>query len=322
MNRPVLPLGAVIGAIPLIVVGCAEDLPSAGNTASPYAGTRILYATNRKGNFDIYSVNPDGSGATNLTRSPSNELNPAVSPDGTEVVYTTRQGLAEDIWVMSIDGGNQRQLTDNEHLDSWPAWSPDGRRIAFVSSRDSTSGLAILRTELFVMDADGANVEQVTNLGGNITHPSWSPDGQRIVFGLENASGGVTAKWVIYTVSIDGSDLVNLSETIASDGYLGKGQFPEYSPDGKEIVFIALHRGTSVRVMSAAGGGLRRLTNDDRREVHPSWAPDGESIVYAVAQGSSFDLFVMGADGRNSRAIIESRYQETVPDWSPFPPRQ
>ncbi len=321
MNQPVLQLGAAFAATLWIGFGCSEKQPSGSppvdGTAAANAGPRIVYASDRKGSFDIYSVNPDGSGARNLTRTSSSELYPALSPDGTEVAYAAKRIRIEDIWVMTIDGGTRRQLTDDDENNSWPAWSPDGRRIAFVSTRNSTVGWPqkMYLGELFVMDADGTNVEQVTHLDSEIMHPSWSPDGQRIVFDCEKDHENRRGARDIYTVRVDGSDLVNLSETIISDGYQGHGRFPAYSPDGADIVFIAVNRGTSVCVMSAAGGGFRTLTNDRRQEAHPAWSPDGARIVYAIGDRGSFDLYVMNADGTNRRRIVDSRYEETLPDW-------
>ena len=321
MNQAVLQLGAAFAATLSIVVGCGQGPPPETHpgegTAGAYAGSWIVYASNREGSFDIYRVKPDGSGATNLTRSSSSDLWPSVSPDGTKVVYTAKRGRTEDIWVMTINGGDRRQLTDNDENDSWPTWSPDGRRIAFVSTRNSTVGWPqkIYLGELFVMDTDGTNVEQVTHLDSEIMHPSWSPDGQRIVFDCEKDHENRRGARDIYTIRVDGSDLVNLSQTIISDGYQGHGTSPEYSPDGADIVFIAVNRGTSVCVMSAAGGALRTLTNDGRQEAHPAWSPDGARIVYAIGDSGSFDLYVMNADGTNPRPIVNSRYQETVPDW-------
>ena len=88
-----------------------------------------------------------------------------------------------EIYVMDADGSNPRRLTNNPDRDFSPSWSPDGKRIAFVSNRDGHVHIrGRLTYEIYVMDANGENQQNLTNDPSNDRSPSWSPDGKRIVF--------------------------------------------------------------------------------------------------------------------------------------------
>ena len=122
---------------------------------------------------------------------------------------------------MDADGGNQRNLTHHPALDSSPDWSPDGSQIAFTSER--TNGLSI-----FVMDADGANVRQLTE-GPFDVAPKWSPDGKRIAF--EAMLVGLGNGRQIYMMNADDTNRWQVSEPIPQAG----GMFMMgWSPDGKK----------------------------------------------------------------------------------------
>ena len=89
-----------------------------------------------------------------------------------------------EIYVMEVDGNNQQRLTNDPNWDTQPSWSPDGKRIAFESDRDGHFNMpgGLPNYEIYVMDADGGNQQNLTNNPNSDSSPSWSPDGKRIVF--------------------------------------------------------------------------------------------------------------------------------------------
>lgn len=131
MQRTILT--SLVAAIALVAV-C-----SSAEAAFPGANGRIAFATNRDGNFEIYSMNPDGSGLTRLTSNGTTDAQPAWSPEGTKVAFTSFGPGYPQIWVMNADGTGSTRLTDNfPGGDSAPAWSPGGTQIVFSSGRDSS----------------------------------------------------------------------------------------------------------------------------------------------------------------------------------------
>lgn len=142
----------------------------------------------------LYTVRPDGSGLRILTSSPEADDSAADwSPDGRKVVFRRdfKRGEPDatvDVLVINRDGTGERNLTRASCGDCLgsdePAWSPDGRKIAFMRAFGpfSDEGFPAI-VGLFVMDADGSNVRQLTPFSGTEDHfPAWSPDSRRIAF--------------------------------------------------------------------------------------------------------------------------------------------
>jgi len=133
-------------------------------------GSRILFYSNRDGNWEIYVMNTDGTGQTNLTNNPGCDGRarfPAWSPDGSRIAFDTNRDGNWEVYVMNADGSGQTNLTNNSGWDAFPAWSADGRRIAFYSTRDSNGGL-------YVMNADGTRPVRLTSMGP-YHKPAWRP---------------------------------------------------------------------------------------------------------------------------------------------------
>lgn len=132
-------------------------------------------------NWEIYTVNADGSEHVKITNNKSIDVSPAWSPDGKKIAlmrHTVPQNIEggdgqEDIYVMNAYGSGQKKLTDSSADDSSPAWSPDGSKIAFMSNRANS-------LDIFIMNTDGSNVTRLTNNGRANFNPSWSPDGTKV----------------------------------------------------------------------------------------------------------------------------------------------
>src|SRR5262245_14688613 len=101
---------------------------------------QIAFSSDRTGKqYDIYVMNADGTGVTNLTNHAGNDMNPAWSRDGSKIAFQSNRDGNFEIYVMNADGSNQTRLTNNRANDVVPSWSPDGDRVAFLSFRDGTS---------------------------------------------------------------------------------------------------------------------------------------------------------------------------------------
>ncbi len=171
---------------------------------------------------EIYSINTDGSGLTQLTKSGKNSA-PVVSPDGKKIVFNTETVERKpQISVMNIDGSGLKALTNDTTLAFYsPVWSPDGKKIVYYTEKGDN------KDQIWTMNADGTNQKLLTNNVGHNFYPSWSADGKRIIF----CSDRDGEQQVIYAMDADGSNVKRLLKT--------NSFYAKYSPDGKRIAFIS-----------------------------------------------------------------------------------
>jgi Tol biopolymer transport system component len=199
--------------------------------------------------FDIYSVNRDGTNLRRLTNYDVYTAEGVLSPDGRRIVFTSLKDGDLDIYTMNVDGSDVKRLTTTPGYDGGPWWSPDGTKIVYRAWHPTDSALVDYknllaqrmvrpsRMELWVMNADGSNQKQITNLGGANFGPSWTPDGRRIVFS-SNYKNPRSRNFDLYLINLDGSGLEQVTSHEEFDG------FPMFSPDGRRIVW-ASNRGAA-----------------------------------------------------------------------------
>lgn len=265
---------------------------------------KIVFHSDRDGNFEVYVMNADGSNQTRLTNNPAFDVVPAISPDGTKILFESDREGNQDIFVMNADGSAPTSLTRHAAWDERPRWSPDGTRILFVSDRD---GLP----DIFVMNADGSGLVNLTASPTSIDRPAaWSPDGSRITF-----SSSRTGAFQIFVMNADGSSPVQLTDTPSADFA------PAWSPDGTRIAFTSNPTGPSeegdIHVINTDGSGRVNLTNDPAtRNRGPSWSPDGALIAFTSYRTGNHEVFVMKADGSDPVNVSRRPQSTDIAGWS------
>jgi hypothetical protein len=197
-------------------------------------GAKLVYIGSSDGTRALYTINADGTGATQMAAGDGFVDDPVWSPDGSQIAYV----VDANIWVMNADGSDPARLTTGGGYAS-PAWSPDSARIAFAHS--GADGLVIR-----LMDADGANVTQLTDSAFRSATPVFSADGDSIFFSSDR--GGT---WDLYRLSLNGGgdgapEAVNLTRNPALYSYA-----PRISPDGTQILFVV--RGLPLESLSDIG---------------------------------------------------------------------
>jgi Tol biopolymer transport system component len=242
--------------------------------AFPGKNGKIAFESFRDGDWDIYTVNPDGSNQTNITNNTAPDLEPAWSPDGTKITFVTdRDGNLGDgrreIFTMNADGSNQTNITANSALSvlatnvSAPAWSPDGTKIVFSAISTQDDGFF----EIFTISADGSNLIRLTNNESLDTDPAWSPDGTKIAFASDREGSNE-----IFTMNADGSNLTRLTNNGAWDGS------PAWSPDGSKIAFtshllLVAGLGIEIYTMNADGSNQTNISKTASHDEDASWQP-------------------------------------------------
>ena len=211
-------------------------------------GQTIYFSSRDSGNYEIYSIDIFGNNLQKLTNGIGSLYAPELSPNGEWVIFTNN---GNGLWLMKPDGSNAHALTNKDDID--PSWSPDGSMISFASSRAGAR-------QLFVMNADGSDIRQVTDLNNMGGRNTWSPDGTKLAF-----YRGPKGDRNIYVINMDGTGLVKLT-----DG--GDNLGPSWSPDGNWIAFTSFRDGNNeLYIIHPDGTGLTRLTNSPISDWQPRW---------------------------------------------------
>jgi Tol biopolymer transport system component len=280
----------------------------------------LVPGSNMDGNLEIYFMNVDGTGLKQLTSTLGGlgSFESSVNLAGTKVVFASDRDLIPgqnadgnvEIFSMYIDGSGLVQLTNTVGTDTYvggsgsPHFDPAGKKIVFTSDRDLVGQNPDFNPELFMMNANGTGVVQLTHtlLGAN--DDGWLNFGAtKVVFGSNHdlvPSGNPDLNWEIFMMNIDGTDLVQLTSTTG-----GFGSFvPRWSADGQTIAFVSDRDlvgsnpdgNYEVFRMNVNGTGVLQLTNTNGGfgSLPTYISPNGKAIGFHsdrdIVPGNNADL--------------------------------
>lgn len=286
---------AVLGLVCLPLTSTKPAL-----AAYPGASGKIAFESTRDGNLEIYVMNPDGTGQTNVTNHPRSDTDPSWSPDGGRIAFaSTRENLDgtfeghTNIWVMNADGSGLRNLTPGPETTGLanggisPTWSPDGTRIAYTHGA------------IWVMSAaDGGGKIPLMDAPETAGLPAWSPLGNKIAY-TDDAD--------VWTMNPDGSGRAIVADTAAAE------KASDWSPDGTKLAY---ERVGEIWSMNADGTGQVRLAGG----VTAAYSPDGGKIAFSSAAGGNDgnEIVVMDADGTDQVVLPTGPgASDTDPSWQP-----
>jgi TolB protein len=215
--------------------------------------------------------------------------------------------------LVNVDGTGLSRILD---YGSEPSWAPDGTRVAFM-------GLAPGGWDIFVMDADGTNVINITKTA-EVTegNPAWSPTGATIAYDAAGQSLGAAG---IYVMNADGTGATLLTDHDMRD------MEPAWSPDGTRIAFVRWKdpSGASydpdIWVMNADGTDMTPVFEPETTEGSPSWSPEGTGIAFNMNRdditpsisGQYPHIWIINPDGSGLRQVTSGYSNNTAPTWRP-----
>lgn len=226
--------------------------------------SKIVFSMNTDISPEIFIIylDSDNPNLTQLTQNEFIDTHPKWSPDGSKIIFSSNRDDNSEIYTMNADGSNPQRLTTHPTYDGKPDWSPDGERIVFTSTRDSYQDAVFLDTELYIMNADGSNVQRITHVGSYDQDPSWSPDGNFIAFESSRES---------------------------------------FHPNIVKAFILNLQTGEVRRVIDDTAPDYPFPEAPDRiSEFSPIWSPDGQYLAVSIYDGiykvnlhdNSFELFI------------------------------
>jgi len=301
INKKFLRLSSLL-LVASLLAGVMPSTPT--QAAFPGLNGKIAFQSNRDGNYEIYTMNADGTNQINLTSNPGLDGNADWSADGKKIAFISDRDGDFEIYTMNADGSGLIQVTNNSTSDYTPTWSPDRSKLIFTSNRDGNF-------ELYSMNVDGTNQTRLTTNTTDDRGPRWSPDGNKIVFDT-NRDGN----YEIYTMNPDGTNPTRLTNF---GGVGGVNSFGDWSPDNSKITFFTDRDGNyEIYTINADGSGATRLTNNTAIDwFRPSYSPDGTKITWESSLDGNYEIYTMNTDGSGAIKLTSHNTGFSSPVWQP-----
>lgn len=294
----------------LLAFGAAQP----AQAAFPGANGKIAFSKD----YNIVTIDPDGTGRTRLTEFYEGDYAPTWSADGSRIAFT--RGGSSKIYLMDADGSNLSiflnlaDLPDPYIAFGDVAWSPDGSMLAICAFKS----LKFFLPRVFTIASDGTGLSKLSAPGFDECGPAWSPDGTTIAVHATDDHGNGD----IVLLAADGST----RETIVS---AGSTFAPDWSPSGSQLAY---HKGlgcfggrsSDIFTVNADGSDRTNVTNTPKRcEFSPAWSPDGTLIVYSRGRGPKLfapgDLWTIAPAGTAPERLTDTPAKsEETPDWQPI----
>ena len=301
-------------------------------------GERIIFASNRVAEaWDIWSIRPDGSELTRITKLSRNEYSPRPTADGKNILFVSTAGGDHAIWSMDINGENQRRLTSGGTGDWFPAMNPNGSEVVFVSTRLGNG-------DIWTIDSAERKYHRLTYTELPEFSPAWSPDGSKIAY-VTNKGG----EFDIWIMDRDGKNKRQLTKGISNKNWGSRfssikimetaGYYHlSWHPDGTKLLFTEWADNEKESYISMLEFdkefidrlevdntpisdwtliGERELTAGEWEDFGPSFSPDGRTLTFSSNRSGNWDIWSMEFNGEDLRQLTKGDDNELAPVYSP-----
>jgi TolB protein len=256
-----------------------------------------------RSSYRLVIADADGENPRVMVESPEPLMSPAWSPDGRQIAYVSFEARRSEIYVQDLRSGSRKRVSARPGVNGAPAWSPDGRKLAVSLSRQDGN------LDIYTLDINTQVLTRLTSGSAIDTEPAWSLDGSQIYF-TSDATGGPQ----VYRVGADGSG----ARRVTFEGSYNAR--PRVAPDGKQLAVVHNDRGNYRIATVDLARSTTQVLSDGRLDESPSFAPNGEMLIFATREGARGVLATVSANGRIKQRISALEGDVREPAWSPFPP--
>ena len=231
---------------------------------------KILFTTTRDGNYEVYSMNPDGSQQVNLTHHRAADLDASWSPTGEQILFVSDRDGVRDLYLMNPDGSNVRRIFGKSTYRVYPTWAPNGKCIAY-SRRELGERF------LYIATLNTKKEERVVPGG----LPDWSPDGREIAY---NTAAKDHMQINILNLKT-GKQKIFWQRGVAPSW----ARVPAWSPTGDRIAFSwtnripakAFKEKETIYVVNRDSSDLKQVVPEGNAiATSPVWSPQGDALLY------------------------------------------
>ena len=258
-----------------------------------YDTKKIIFTSDMTGDENIFSINMDGSGLTQLTDHAGMDSYPAVSPDGNKIAYTSDINGHWQLVIMDQDGSNKVQLTNTNVRSGFPSWSFDGRYIFYEVYKDGD-------WEIYRINSDGSSIKRITfNAEGDDWHPHCHPYKYEVLY-----ESGIPGHEDIYIMDFEGNNIKKISDNPM------RKRVPTISVDG-EIILFAGYEGNNfyIYTMDKNGDNISKVPGIPDNSGHPDISPDNKYITFQALSNPGNDaseIYIINLDGTGLKKLTQT----------------
>ena len=294
-------------ALCLLLAACEN----AGNFQTQYVDPHIIFSSRRWWNYDIYITDIYSGNMTHITKNKFIDFNPVVSRNSKKLAFVSDRNGNRDIYLADLEwldgytqwrAGNLTNITGSIENDWTPVFSPVDERIVFSTYYPDNDNY-----DIFIMDYDGGNKENLTNTTGYEQFPQFSPDGSFIIY-----QGWQKGKMEIFFTSLIDKNRINITRNNNFHDIISHGN--AFSPDGQTIVFTSERDGDrNIYITEVSGNNQIKLTSHKSNDYEPIFSPDGQTIVFTSERDGNKEIYSYNFQSN----LIKNLSNNSADDWSP-----
>ena len=274
--------------VPVLVFSQVEQVNEKCLTANTFddryasyspSGDKIVFESNRDGNWEIYIMDSNGMNAQRITYHTGDDRRPTWHPNGEKIIFESTRTGKNQLYILSLKESDIAQIT---HFFTgnpiFASFSPGGDLIALsLQESENTSNILLI-------DSKGNTIKKLTNNDKRNFYPKWSQDGSEIVYFSRKDTKNQDDE--IYKLNIENSTESRLTDW-------PKHNFcPSWSEDNSKIAYVTSMEGTrpEIYIMDSNGENQIRITNNDDGDTLPNWSPDGYKILITGYRNGNFEI--------------------------------